>query len=284
VAYLSSIKRVAYSVTRKDDHRPIVLMQCGPVRYRVDARKQAAVRPFDHKVVFRSTAFASVEPAVGGPVRIQELYGLMAKDSARNDLIFDDVLLALETGRSPVILTERKDHLLCLADRLAKFAKNVIVFHGGMKAKAQKEAERALKGVPDSEERVSLATGRYLGEGFDDARLDTLFLTMPISWRGLLSQYAGRLHRLHPTKRDVMIYDYVDAREPMLLSMSITAARVSNVGLCGSVGRRDVIEGVACVASGTAELRKRDFSRVWKCSRRTRRRSLRLSQAEMRAR
>ena len=66
-----------------------------------------------------------------------------------------------------------------------------------------------------------LAAGRYLGEGFDDARLDTLFLTMPISWRGLLSQYAGRLHRLHPTKRDVIIYDYVDAREPMLLSMSM---------------------------------------------------------------
>lgn len=78
-----------------------------------------------------------------------------------------------------------------------------------------------MKDVSDSEERVLLATGRYLGEGFDDARLDTLFLTMPISWRGLLSQYAGRLHRLHPSKRDVMIYDYVDAREPMLLSMSI---------------------------------------------------------------
>lgn len=209
------------TVTRKDGHHPIVFMQCGLVRYRVDARKQAAVRPFAHKVVFRSTAFACAEPAVAGPARIQELYGLMAKDTVRNDLIFDDVLLALEAGRSPVVLTERKDHLLYLADRLSKFAKNVIVFHGGMKAKAQKEAERALKEVPDSEERVLLATGRYLGEGFDDARLDTLFLTMPISWRGLLSQYAGRLHRLYPTKRDVMIYDYVDAREPMLLSMSM---------------------------------------------------------------
>ncbi|HLF11752.1 MAG TPA: DEAD/DEAH box helicase family protein, partial [Gammaproteobacteria bacterium] len=209
------------TVTRKDGHHPIVFMQCGPVRYRVDARKQAAVRPFAHKVVFRSTAFAAAEPATAGSARIQALYGLMAKDSARNDLIFDDVLLALEAGRSPVILTERKDHLLYFADRLSKFAKNVIVFHGGMKAKAQKEADRALKEVLDSEERVLLATGRYLGEGFDDARLDTLFLTMPISWRGLLSQYAGRLHRLHPTKRDVMIYDYVDAREPMLLSMSM---------------------------------------------------------------
>jgi superfamily II DNA or RNA helicase len=90
-----------------------------------------------------------------------------------------------------------------------------------MKVKAQKDAERRLREVSNSEERVLLATGRYLGEGLDDARLDTLFLAMPISWRGLLSQYAGRLHRLHPTKRDVMIYDYVDAREPMLLSMSV---------------------------------------------------------------
>jgi superfamily II DNA or RNA helicase len=209
------------TVTRKDGHHPIVFMQCGPVRYKVDARRQAVARPFAHMVVFRQTAFRRAEPSTGATSRIQELYGLMAKDEARNDLIFDDVLLALEAGRSPVILTERKDHLLYLADRLSKFAKNVIVFHGGMKAKAQKEAQRALQQVLDSEERVLLATGRYLGEGFDDARLDTLFLTMPISWRGLLSQYAGRLHRLHPTKRDVMIYDYVDAAEAMLLSMSL---------------------------------------------------------------
>ncbi len=74
--------------------------------------------------------------------------------------------------------------------------------------------------VPDDEERVLVATGRYLGEGFDDARLDTLFLTMPISWRGLLAQYAGWLHRLHPAKREVVIYDYVDSKEPMLARMA----------------------------------------------------------------
>jgi superfamily II DNA or RNA helicase len=74
--------------------------------------------------------------------------------------------------------------------------------------------------VADSEERVIVATGRYLGEGFDDARLDTLFLTMPISWRGTLAQYAGRLHRLHAAKREVVIYDYVDAAEPLLVKMA----------------------------------------------------------------
>ena len=78
----------------------------------------------------------------------------------------------------------------------------------------------ALAGVPDTEERVIVVTGRYLGEGFDDARLDTLFLTMPISWKGTLAQYAGRLHRLHHAKREVVIYDYIDGLEPVLARMA----------------------------------------------------------------
>jgi len=208
------------TVTRKDGHHPIIFMQCGPVRYRVDARRHAASLPFAHKVVFRHTSFSRTGQPGDDRARIQELYGLIAQDVERNDLIFSDVLNALEAGRSPVVITERKDHLQTLADRISKFAKNVIVLHGGMKAKAQRAADRSLQDIKDDEERVLLATGRYLGEGFDDARLDTLFLTMPISWRGLLSQYAGRLHRLHPGKRDVVIYDYVDANEPMLAKMA----------------------------------------------------------------
>jgi superfamily II DNA or RNA helicase len=118
------------------------------------------------------------------------------------------------------VLTERKDHLQAIAERLSRFAKNVIVLKGGTKAKERSEATEALRAVPDGEERVIVATGRYLGEGFDDARLDTLFLTMPISWRGILAQYAGRLHRLHAAKREVIIYDYVDADEPLLAKMA----------------------------------------------------------------
>ena len=135
-------------------------------------------------------------------------------------MIFDDVLAALEARRSPVVITERKDHLQAIAERLSRFAKNVIVLKGGMRAKERKQATEALEAVPDGEERVIVATGRYLGEGFDDARLDTLFLTMPISWRGTLAQYAGRLHRLHAAKREVVIYDYVDEDEPMLAKMA----------------------------------------------------------------
>jgi superfamily II DNA or RNA helicase len=135
-------------------------------------------------------------------------------------MIFEDVLSALEAGRSPVIITERKDHLQAIAERLSKFAKNVIVLKGGMTAKQRGQAKDALEAIPDEAERVIVATGRYLGEGFDDARLDTLFLTMPISWRGTLAQYAGRLHRLHAAKREVIIYDYVDQDEPMLAKMA----------------------------------------------------------------
>ena len=208
------------TVARKDGHHPIIFMQCGPIRHRVDAKKQAAARPFDHKVIFRPTAFRLARTAAEEKPAIQELYAKLAQDSARNDLIFDDILSALEVGRSPVVITERKDHLDLLVDRLSKFAKNVIVLRGGISARQSRAAAESLASIPVAEERVLVATGRYLGEGFDDARLDTLFLTMPISWHGILAQYSGRLHRLHAAKRDVVIYDYVDGNEPMLAKMA----------------------------------------------------------------
>ena len=93
------------------------------------------------------------------------------------------------------------------------------MLQGGVGAKKRREALAALAAVPDGEEFLVLATGRYIGEGFDDARLDTLFLTMPVSWRGTVVQYTGRLHRLHPDKTEVRIYDYVDQRVPVLARM-----------------------------------------------------------------
>jgi superfamily II DNA or RNA helicase len=208
------------TVARKDGHHPIIFMQCGPARYRVDAKQQAAERPFEHKVAFRQTQFRAARSMPGEQVAIQELYAQLAADEARNDLIFEDVLAALEAGRSPVVITERKDHLTKLADRLSKFAKNVVILRGGMGARELRATAAALSAIPESEERLLIATGRYLGEGFDDARLDTLFLTVPISWRGTLAQYAGRLHRLHATKKEVIVFDYVDANEPLLAKIA----------------------------------------------------------------
>ena len=208
------------TVTRKDGHHPIIFMQCGPVRYRVDARKQASARPFDHKVIFRRTTFRIPRTPLDEQPTIQDLYARIVRDNDRNDMIFDDILTVLEAGRSPVVITERKDHLDILASRLTKFARNVIVLRGGMSVREIRSATEALQAIPGDQERVLVATGRYLGEGFDDARLDTLFLTMPIAWRGTLSQYAGRLHRLYASKRDVIIYDYVDENEPLLAKMA----------------------------------------------------------------
>ena len=125
----------------------------------------------------------------------------------------------LEAGRSPLVLTERRDHLDFLAERLRSFTRNLIVLRGGVSAKKRREVLAELGAIPDTEERLVLATGRYVGEGFDDPRLDTLFLTMPVSWRGTLVQYTGRLHRLHPGKTEVRIYDYVDGRVPTLARM-----------------------------------------------------------------
>jgi superfamily II DNA or RNA helicase len=209
------------TVARKDGHHPIIFMQCGPVRYRVDAKSQAATRSFSHKVRLRETGFQHrLDQDVHGPSQMTALYAALAQDEKRNDLIFDDVMLSLEAGRRPVILTERRDHLEYFRTRLEKFTRNLVVLYGGMNATERRAAEEGLK-RPDTEERLVLATGRYLGEGFDDASLDTLFLTMPISWRGTLAQYVGRLHREHHAKREVVVYDYVDSGVPMLARMAL---------------------------------------------------------------
>lgn len=202
---------------RRDGHHPIAQMQLGPVRFKVDAKSHAAARPFEHRLRVRETAFRTA--AHDGKVIIQTLYAALARDESRNAMILDDVVRALEEGRSPILLTERKDHLEYFASRLARVARNLVVLQGGMGAKADRAVRAQLEAIPSNEERLLLATGRYIGEGFDDARLDTLFLALPVSWKGTLVQYTGRLHRLHPGKREVRIYDYVDREVPMLLRM-----------------------------------------------------------------
>jgi superfamily II DNA or RNA helicase len=202
---------------RRDGRHPITEMQLGPVRFRVDAKSQAARRPFDHKLIVRETGFqvAGDHSNLG----IQEIYRALASDEARNTGIVDDVISAVQEGRSPILLTERKDHLEYFAERLGGFVRHLIVLQGGMTAKARHRSVNQLASIPDTTERLVLATGRYIGEGFDDARLDTLFLAMPVSWKGTLIQYSGRLHRLHPAKTEVRIYDYVDREVPMLMRM-----------------------------------------------------------------
>jgi superfamily II DNA or RNA helicase len=202
---------------RRDGHHPILEMQLGPIRFAVDARAQTAQRPFEHRLVVRETSFRAEGDA--RDVGIQELYAALATDTHRNELILTDVIDALAEGRSPILLTERKDHLEFFAQRLRNFARHVVVLRGGMTGRERREVASRLASINDGEERLLLATGRYIGEGFDDARLDTLFLALPVSWKGTLMQYTGRLHRLHPAKKEVRIFDYVDRHVPMLLRM-----------------------------------------------------------------
>jgi superfamily II DNA or RNA helicase len=207
------------TVARKDGHHPIIFMQCGPVRHRVDPRWQASQRGFAHFVCERQTAFRLPRELQVPGASMPAIFGALAKDDKRNTQIIDDVLASLEEGRNPLVLTERRDHLDYLASCFKGAARNIVVLRGGMRTAQRREADEALR-ASDDEERLVLATGRYLGEGFDDPRLDTLFLAMPISWKGTLTQYVGRLHRDHVRKREVVVYDYVDAHVPVLARMA----------------------------------------------------------------
>ncbi|MDL1976111.1 MAG: DEAD/DEAH box helicase [Deltaproteobacteria bacterium] len=206
------------TVIRKDGHHPIIFMNCGPVRYKVDDRKQADKRPFNHKVIVRSTNFQIPQSLTNKEsLMIHELYSALIVDEKRNQMIVEDVVKAVNEGRIPVVLTERREHLEKLKSLLSSRVENIFVMKGGMGAKQRKRLAEGMKAVDDK--KVILATGRYLGEGFDDSRLDTLFLTLPVSWKGTVAQYAGRLHRLHDMKTEVIIYDYADLNVPMLAKM-----------------------------------------------------------------
>lgn len=208
------------TVTRQDGHHPIIFMQCGPVRWKVSDREQAAARPFDHHVIVRETEFEppqAMRESTGWTV--QQYYDCLVDDAARNKMIIEDVLDAVNTGRSPVVITERTTHAELLTHTLEEHCPNVIMFKGGLGAKQRRILKDRLDAIPPEAPRILVATGKYLGEGFDDSRLDTLFLALPVSWRGVLAQYAGRLHRLYDGKREVIIYDYADLHVAMLARM-----------------------------------------------------------------
>lgn len=208
------------TVMRKDGHHPIIFMQCGPVRYRANSKERVAAHPFKHTVMVRPTDFRPLRPA-NPNVRQQfhELYEELIADEERNQLICHDLIQTLREGRSPLVLTERNEHLNSLTKQLAPEVRHLVVLRGGMRKKELDAISARLAAIPADEARVILATGRYVGEGFDDARLDTLFLTLPVSWHGTIAQYVGRLHRLYDGKREVRVYDYADLNVPMLARM-----------------------------------------------------------------
>ena len=204
--------------TRKDGHHPIITMQCGPIRFRDDAKKQAEKRPFDHFIIPRFTTFR-IPSFDEKELSITDLYAGMVDDENRNQQIIADVSQCYEDGRNCIVLTERTAHVELLANELRKLIPEVISITGGRSAKETRESLSLITNAPTDKPMTLVATGRYIGEGFDEPRLDTLFLAMPISWKGTLQQYAGRLHRLYEGKKEVIVYDYVDVHVRMLEKM-----------------------------------------------------------------
>lgn len=201
---------------RKDGHHPIIFMQCGPIRFSADSKSFLAQQPFERYVIPRFTSYRSLAT---DRQTITALYQSLSEDEIRNRLIVEDVCRAVDAGRTPIILTHRTAHVEGLSNILKEKVRNVITLTGTGTAKTKREALRRLQAIPTEEPLVIVATGKYVGEGFDYPRLDTLFLALPIAWKGLVAQYAGRLHRESNGKKDVRIYDYIDVCEPVCDNM-----------------------------------------------------------------
>jgi len=198
---------------RRDGQQPIIYMQCGPIRYTAEvpenAPKQLEVTP--HYI----TSIINAPP----DVRIQEVFRHVAEDSHRTKSIVDKVKELYEQGRKILVLTERTDHLDAIKEALTNSIDTFYSLHGRMSKKQRATVIKELGELPANAPRVLLATGKLVGEGFDHPPLDTLVLAMPISWKGTLQQYAGRLHREHASKSNVTIIDIVDTGHPALLKM-----------------------------------------------------------------
>ena len=190
-----------------------MFMQCGPLRVKV--KQDKADIPHTQEVVWKDFSPSGVSPEM----TVTNLYALLSQDSTRTSLIVDDIVSSLKEGRFPLVLTERKAHLeLIHHEMVGKIEASIAVLFGGQGKKARAEAMSRIE-ANASTPRVVLATGKLVGEGFDLPDLDTLFIALPISWRGTLQQYVGRLARSSAYKSLVQVYDYQDLGHPILLRM-----------------------------------------------------------------
>ncbi len=208
--------RYVYGLTatpiRKDGHQPIIFMQCGKIRYSSNDNQPRDGQLFQRFLIPRFTTYKEV---VNNDLSLTKQMSLLLEDELRNMLIVNDICEALDNHRTPIVLTNRRAHISLIADALTKRGRKVITLIGSESPKTKRNKMLELEGLSKEDSFVIIATGKYIGEGFDFPRLDTLFLTMPVSWKGLIEQYAGRLHREYPNKQDVRIYDYIDVHIPI---------------------------------------------------------------------
>ena len=198
---------------RQDGHQKIIFMNAGPIRHKV---KPDHNTKFEQNVAVSQLHDQAPSNLTHSECRphIAEVYRWLAENPKRNNRIIDDVAATLKEGSHPLVLTERREHAEHLSLLLTERGFQAVVLRGAMRAKERLEANEQL-----AEAQVIVATGKYVGEGFDLPRLDTLFLALPISWKGSLAQYAGRIHRESEGKDRVTIFDYVDCGLPMLHRM-----------------------------------------------------------------
>ena len=198
---------------RRDGQQPIIFMQCGPIRH---SATRPAGAPHDLAVLPRSRESRIDLPTTAG---IQDVFRHLVHDLARTEAIAAEVTWAFEQGRKVLVLTERTEHLDAIHLDLAGRVPPPFVLHGRMSKKQRATLISELDALAPQAPRILLSSGKLVGEGFDHPALDTLVLAMPVSWKGTLQQYAGRLHREHASKTDVRIIDFVDAGHPALLRM-----------------------------------------------------------------
>lgn len=200
---------------RRDGLQEIIMMQCGPIRHSISrsSELQGDLR-LDLFVCETGLTFE-----MNDATSIQDLFRALVHDSDRIEAICQDIISALQEGRRCLVLSQWKEHCRLLAELLTARGKKPFVLEGGLRKKTRVAIFEAIRNVPPQEDLLVIATGQYLGEGFDCPQLDTLFLTFPLSFKGRLVQYTGRLMRTFEGKRTVKVYDYVDVGVPMLKKM-----------------------------------------------------------------
>ncbi len=200
---------------RKDGHQPIIHMQCGPIVHEIK-QKDMASSINEYKVIMCHTNFAYENSEKAA---IQEIMSALVASESRNLILVNDIESAVKQGRFPMVLTERKEHLLFLEKQLTGKVKTIVPLFGGMGKKKIKAAMDLIGASQPGDSKVIIATGSYVGEGFNLPGLDTIFLTTPLSFKGRLVQYAGRIQREYEGKDEVRIYDYLDINVPVLKKM-----------------------------------------------------------------
>lgn len=197
--------------TRKDGWHKIIYMQCGDIRVRVSNKSLKQNKEMEHTVIVKKTNYKYIGIEEKNKISMPDIYKDMCNNVFRNSLIIEDISKCIMEGRIPIVLTEIIAHLKVLEESLKNLNVPIAIYKGNMGKKKTKEIQKIIEEADkNNKPRIILATSRSIGEGFDDSRLDTLFLTMPISWKGRIIQYVGRLQRKHKGKRKVIVYDYLD--------------------------------------------------------------------------